>query len=143
MVLLILAFHTQYQQIGGIMFSKFRALSTKLVFGVIISFFAAQSIAAGALAIDSNTGKQYGFASGYQSTNQAEQRAMQECGSGCQVVLRFNGCGAYAADQSRGSTAYGWAHASNGPTAQSLALSKCQAQGGSASSCKIRSWGCD
>lgn len=100
------------------------------------------ALAAGALAIDSNQGSQYGFAYDQPSTSQAEQRALSECGGNCQIVLRFsNGCAAYAADQAGGSTAYGWATASSGSAAQNRALSECQSKGGS--SCVVRTWGCN
>lgn len=96
------------------MISRVRTVASKLALAMTLSFFGGQAMAAGALAIDSNQGSQYGFAHGYPNTSQASQRALNECGGGCQVVETFNsGCGAYAADQSRGSTAYGWATGSN------------------------------
>lgn len=107
-----------------------------------LSFFEVQAFAAGALAIDSNQGEQFGFAYDYPDLGQAEERALSECGAGCQVVLQFeSGCAAYAADQSGGSTAYGWATDDLGPAAQQGALAQCQSQGGS--SCIVRSWGCN
>ena len=39
----------------------------------------------------------------------ARAAALSECGAGCSVMLTFNRCGAYAADQDAGSTAVGWA----------------------------------
>jgi hypothetical protein len=119
-----------------------RAITEKLVFALALSFLGTQAMAAGALAIDSSQGNRYGFAHGYQSTNQAAEHALGKCGNGCQVVLDFkSGCGAYATDQSRGSTAYGWGTASSGNAAQNHALSACQSRGGS--SCMVRSWACD
>jgi hypothetical protein len=107
-----------------------------------LSFLGGHAMAAGALAIDSNQGGQYGFAHGYKTTNQAAQKALSECGSGCQVVLEFNsGCGAYAADQSSGSTAYGWGTGSSSSAAQNTAVSECQSRGGSR--CITRSYACD
>nr|MBS0019018.1 DUF4189 domain-containing protein [Gammaproteobacteria bacterium] len=124
------------------MFYRIRTITAKCSFALTIALFGSQAMAAGALAIDSNQGRGYGFAHGYQNTSQAEQRALNECGHGCQVVLRFNsGCAAYAADQSSGSTAYGWGTASSGSAAQNRALSECQSRGGS--SCMVRSWACD
>ncbi len=97
--------------------------------------------AAGALAIDSNQGDQYGFAYNHPSSAQADQRALSECGQGCQIVMRFSGsCAAYAADQSRGSTAYGWGTASSAGAAQNRALSECRSRG---NACMVRVWGCD
>ena len=107
-----------------------------------ILFFGQSAFAAGALAIDSNQGSRYGFAYDHASLSEAQQRAMNECGSRCRVVLRFeNGCGAYAADQSTGSTVHGWGTASSGAAAQGKARSECRSRGGS--SCTVRSWGCN
>ena len=107
-----------------------------------LSFIGGQAFAAGALAIDSNQGEQYGFAYDYPDLGQAGARALSECGAGCQVVLQFeSGCGAYAADQSGGSTAYGWATDDSSSAAQQGALAQCQSQGGS--SCTVRTWGCN
>ncbi len=96
----------------------------------------------GALAIDENQGDQYGFAYNHPSMGAAEQRALNECGRGCSVVLRFSsGCAAYAADQARGSTAYGWATAGSAGTAQGNAMNECRSRGGR--SCQVRVWGCN
>lgn len=106
------------------------------------TFSAAQALAAGSLAIDSNQGDQYGFAYDYASTSESDERALSECGGGCQVVQQFeSGCAAYAADQSSGSTVYGWYVGSSGSEVQSGALSECAAQGGT--SCQLRVWGCN
>ena len=99
-------------------------------------------MAAGALAIDSLQGEKYGFSFNHPNADQAERRAMRECGSDCSVVLRFaRECGAYAADQAKGSNAYGWGTGPTSSAVQQRALSECRAKGGS--SCKVRSWGCD
>jgi hypothetical protein len=100
------------------------------------------ALAAGALAIDSNQGNQYGWAVDFPNMGQAEQRALRECGSGCRIVMRVNaGCGAYATDQQRGSTIYGWGTDSSGGAAQNRALAECRNRGGSA--CIVRVWGCN
>ena len=104
--------------------------------------FGNSALAVGALAIDGNHGKRYGFSYDYPDTRQAVQRALRECGSGCRVVLKFEtGCGAYAIDQAAGSSVYGWATSSSKSTAQSNALDECYAHGGT--SCIIRVWGCN
>jgi len=124
------------------MVSKISAVAAKLTFVLALSFLGGQAMAAGALAVDSNQGDQYGFAHGQPNTSQAAQRALNECGSGCQVVLQFDsGCAAFAADQSRGSTANGWGTASSASGAQSRAVSECQSRRGS--NCTIRSWACE
>ncbi len=124
------------------MLSKLNTLAATLFFAAGISLFSAHAMAAGALAIDSNQGSQWGWAEGYANTGAAEQRALSECGGGCRVVLTFSsGCGAYAADQSSGSSAYGWGTASSGSGAQNRAISECQSRGGR--SCVVRAWSCN
>ena len=95
----------------------------------------------GALAIDSNQGSSWGWAINYPTAQQAEQRALAECGNNCHVVMRFsNQCGAFAADQEPGSTIYGWAKDNSSAAAQNRALSECRRRGGK--SCRVRVWGC-
>jgi hypothetical protein len=110
--------------------------------GLTFALGASQVSAAGALAIDSNQGEQYGFAYQYADFDQAQTRALNECGAGCQVVLQFaDECAAYAADQANGSSIYGWATAPSAVDAQSGAISQCAARGGN--SCIVRTWGCE
>ena len=95
----------------------------------------------GALAIDSNQGPSWGWAINYPTAQQAEQRALAECGDNCHVVMRFSDqCGAFAADQEPGSTIYGWGKADSREGAQNRALSECRRRGGT--SCRVRVWGC-
>jgi hypothetical protein len=122
--------------------SRSRLVVACCTFGLMLTFFGGQVMAAGALAIDSNQGGQYGFSHGYPNISQADQKALSECGNGCRVVLEYNsGCGAYAADQSGGSTAYGWGTGSSSSAAQNIALSECRSNGGSR--CIVRSYACD
>ena len=95
----------------------------------------------GALAIDSNQGPSWGWAINYPTVQQAEQRALAECGDNCHVVMRFSDqCGAFAADQEPGSTIYGWGKDNSSVAAQNRALSECRRRGGT--SCRVRVWGC-
>ncbi len=113
-----------------------------MIFAVLFSTFANQALASGALAIDSNQGQQYGFAYNYATIDEASQRALSECGDGCSVVQTFEqGCAAYAADQTPGSSVYGWGTAEDGGSAQNTALQYCQSYGGT--QCIVHSWGCD
>ena len=64
----------------------------------------------------------------------APSAALRECGAGCSVVLTFERCPAYAADQDADSTAVGWA--------ESSALGECSSRGGG-SGCIVRVWGCN
>jgi hypothetical protein len=96
----------------------------------------------GSLAIDNNQGRAYGLSYDYPTAQEADARALKECGYGCQVVKNFaTGCGAYAADQSYGSTTYGWGLATTGQEAQDIALNYCRQSGGA--NCMIRVWSCN
>jgi hypothetical protein len=97
------------------------------------------------LAIDRRDGTRYGWAVDYQTVDSADRRALGECGrdgSKCHVVLRFTGgCGAYAADTARGSTAYGWGTARTRADAESRAHSEARNRG--ATNVVTRVWGCN
>jgi hypothetical protein len=124
------------------MISGLKALVARLALGMLILFAGGHAMASGSLAIDSLQGEKYGFSFNHPSTDQADARAMRECGTDCAVVLRFAGeCGAYAADQAKGSNAYGWGTGTSSSNTQARAMSECRAKGGS--SCKVRAWGCD
>lgn len=124
------------------MISAFTTYAARLALGVSVLLVGGHAMAAGSLAIDTLQGDQYGFSFNHPNTEQADQRSMRECGAGCSIVLRFGGqCAAYAADQAKGSNAYGWATGANGGATQARAMSECRAKGGS--SCKVRAWGCD
>ena len=98
---------------------------------------------AGALAIDERQGDQWGWAVDYQTPDAARAAALRECGSGCSVVLTFDRCGAYAADQGAGSDVVGWAESySSADGARSAALAECRSRGGG-SGCVVRVWGCN
>ena len=101
---------------------------------------AAQTLV-GALAIDEGQGDQYGWAVDYETTSAARTRALSECGSGCSVVLTFERCAAYAADQEEDSTVYGWAESYDSSAgARQRALAECGTRG---SGCTVRVWGCN
>ena len=103
---------------------------------------AAAQTPVGALAVDERQGDQYGWAVDHKSASEAQQRALSECGSGCSVVLTFERCAAYAADQDADSTAVGWAESyGSAAGAQQAALSACSSRGGSG--CIVRVWGCN
>ena len=96
----------------------------------------------GALAIDERQGDQYGWAVDYETSGAAQAAALRECGAGCSVVLTFDRCGAYAADQDANSTAVGWAESfDSAASARQAALSECSSRGGSG--CTVRVWGCN
>jgi hypothetical protein len=123
------------------MISALKTFVAGIAAGMLL-FAGSTAMAAGSLAIDTLQGEKYGFSFNHPSVDQADQRSMRECGADCSVVLRFNGeCGAYAADQTKGSNAYGWGTGSTSSSVQARAMSECRAKGGS--SCKVRAWGCD
>ena len=106
-----------------------------------LSVSAAAQTPVGALAIDERQGDEYGWAVDYETTGAAGQRALSECGSGCSVVLTFERCAAYAADQDAGSTVYGWAESyDSSAAARQRALAECGSRG---SGCTVRVWGCN
>ena len=96
----------------------------------------------GALAIDERQGDQYGWAVDYETAASAQSAALRECGAGCSVVLTFERCAAYAADQDADSTAVGWSESSSSADgARQAALAECGSRGGSG--CVVRAWGCN
>ncbi|MBA3594533.1 MAG: DUF4189 domain-containing protein [Pseudomonadota bacterium] len=124
------------------MISRIHAFAARLLLVLLLAFAGGHAMAAGSLAIDTLQGEKYGFSFNHPSTDQADQRAMRECGADCSVVLRFRAeCGAYAADQAKGSNAYGWATGATSSIVQQRAQAECRSKGGS--SCKVRAWGCD
>ena len=109
---------------------------------VVVASLAAAQSPAGALAVDERQGDQWGWAVDYETTAAARAAALRECGSGCSVVLTFNRCGAYAADQDANSTAVGWAESyASADSARQRALAECRSRGGSG--CLVRAWGCN
>ena len=96
----------------------------------------------GALAIDERQGNRWGWAVDYETAAAARSAALEECGAGCSVVLTFGRCGAYAADQAGGSTAYGWGESyGSAEGARERAFAECGSRGGT--SCAVRAWGCN
>ena len=111
------------------------------VFMCIASSAAAQA-PVGALAVDERQGDQYGWAVDYETAGAAQAAALGECGAGCSVVLTFERCAAYAADQDTDSTAVGWSESyGSAAAAQQAALSECSSRGGTG--CIVRVWGCN
>jgi hypothetical protein len=96
----------------------------------------ALSFAAGAIAVDDDEGDAikdigYGIATDEPSREAAAEAAMRKCratgNKGCKVVVRFDKCGAYAAD--RKSYGVGWGNSEG--AAKKRALDQC------GDSCKI------
>lgn len=124
------------------MISAIKTSVARLAVGMLLLWAGSHAMAAGSLSIDALQGEKYGFSFNHPGMDQADARSMRECGPDCAVVLRFAGeCGAYAADQAKGSNAYGWGTGTTSANTQARAMSECRAKGGS--SCKVRAWGCD
>ena len=120
------------------------ALWSWLVVGVVLGAVVPASAQppVGALAVDERQGDQYGWAVDYETAGAAQAAALGECGSDCSVVLTFERCGAYAADQTADIRAVGWAESfAAADRARRVALSECASRGGSA--CIVRVWGCN
>ncbi len=115
-----------------------------LVFWVLLRMASAPAAQppVGALAVDERQGDRWGWAVDYETAAAARQRVLSECGSGCSVVLTFERCAAYAADQDADSTAVGWGESYSSPAgARQRALTECSSRGGTG--CLVRVWGCN
>lgn len=98
---------------------------------------ASSAQAAGAIA--KGQGTRVGYSHSFDTVQGASQRALNECGGGCKVILTFNqGCGAYAMDRNSG--AYGVGRGANRATAENYAMGFCRKYGGTG--CYIRTWTC-
>ena len=90
----------------------------------------------GALAFSTSSGAA-GRSYDYDSRDEAEERALQECGRGCEVVLWFkDACGALAVGEGNG---YGTGWASSRSEAEGLAIDYCRKNTGG---CEIAQWAC-
>jgi hypothetical protein len=101
----------------------------------------AQSNSYAALAIDHNAGSAYGWAVNHYTQRNADNAALENCGRGCHVVLRFyGGCGAYAVERGNDSL-YGWGKAATEYEAKQRAEREVRRRGGR--DVVIRVWGCN
>ena len=107
-----------------------------------IGMFGADEDTAGALAIDADQGTAWGWAAGHATVAEARQHALEECGDDCRVVVTFDeGCAAYVADQTAGSTITAWSsELETGADATDAALDGCRQRGGA--DCVVRVWAC-
>ncbi len=106
--------------------------------GLLLVCLSAQAVAAnyGALAYSHDNGS-YGYSYDFSTQWAADERARQECGYGCKIVVQFHdACAAYATGHG---TNYGWAVESTSQTAKDRALYECSIRGGG---CAVRVWGC-
>ncbi len=89
----------------------------------------------GAIALGKQSSR-FGYSYDWQTSSQASQRALQECGSpDCRVVLTFNGgCGAVA----EGANRTGFGTGKNRDLAEQAARKLCDE-----ASCKVTVWACN
>ena len=86
----------------------------------------------GTLPIDERRGDQCGWAVDFETDAAAREMALQECGSGCSVVLKFGRWAVFAADRAADSTAVGRAEPYDSAIdARQAVLIECQCHGGS------------
>ena len=79
----------------------------------------------GAIAFSSESGAT-GYSYNFGSREEAEERALQECGAGCEVVQWFkNACAALAVGDNNG---WGTGWSGNREEAENIALNKCGEQ---------------
>lgn len=83
----------------------------------------------GAIAREMDGDGGYGVAHSYSTPDAARARALRECGRGCRIIVEFTTCAAYAVDESRGGTAWGWGRGNSRRQAEQVALSECAARG--------------
>jgi serine/threonine-protein kinase len=90
----------------------------------------------GAIAFAQESGR-IGYSYDYASRAVAEERALQECGADCEVVVWFmNACAALATGDDNG---YGSGWAGNHREAERLALASCNEN---AQNCSVAQWVC-
>jgi serine/threonine-protein kinase len=90
----------------------------------------------GAIAFSTRSGA-HGYSRGFDNREDAEERALQECGPHCEVVLWFkNACAALAVGSDKG---YGTGWASSRSEAESIAMNNCDKN---ADSCAVVRWVC-
>lgn len=99
------------------------------------------AMAAGAIAVDDEVGETepgYGFVTGYDTREEASRAAMKECrksgNKNCQVVARFDKCGAYASSKKYAGAGWG----ATKKAAEKMALEKCGNQ-----RCEVRVSDCE
>ena len=137
-------FSPKLGKLGGTPMKTIAGSALVLCATVCMAASAAAQTPVGALAIDERQGDQYGWAVDYETAGSAQAAALRECGAVCSVVLTFERCAAYAADQDADSTAVGWAESySSSAAAQQAALGECSSRGGGGSGCIVRVWGCN
>lgn len=113
----------------------------KLVLAAIAFAIPFQASAAGAIAVDDQVGDAepgYGFVTGEEDREAAGKAALKECrksgNKNCQVVARFDKCGAYASSKKHSGA--GWGNTVK--AAEKMALEKCGSE-----NCKVHVSDCE
>jgi len=112
-----------------------------LVATALLSVCAAESQAAGALAVGSCGA--YGSAYGYDHLGAARESALARCGdASCRTAATIrNQCAAFAVERHNLCGARGWAYAADRAQAEDLAMQYCREH--AARGCRVRAWVCD
>jgi hypothetical protein len=121
------------------MMLRLRVSSVLAVAGFILAVSQATEAAAdnfGAIAYSASSGA-HGYSYDFGSRGEAEERALAECGRGCEVVLWFkNACGALAAGPDHG---YGVGWSGSRREAEAIAMRYCREN---SSDCEVVRWVC-
>ena len=108
----------------------------------ILSVLSHQVMAWAAIAVDGYHGVRGGWSYDYPDAYGAQQRALNECGSGCMLLGWIEtGCIAFSVDRDPSSSVIGMATSYNRDQAQNMALQICRSNGGS--DCIVRVWACN
>jgi len=118
-----------------------RAIAVALALAMGLRIAAQADHTYGALAVDNEREQRFGIAYSYRSRDDARSRARRECGRNCSIVSEFEECIAYAADETRGSSVFGWGENRSRRSAEDRALYECSRHGGRR--CVIRGWACN
>jgi hypothetical protein len=82
----------------------------------------------------------YGWAADKATQEEAEHKAMEECGKDCTVRLHWDhGCGAYAEGSHH--EHFGWATGATREAVEHESLGNCEKLGGH--DCKVKVWACN
>jgi serine/threonine-protein kinase len=118
---------------------RLRILVTPLVLLVALACWSANASAAdhyGAIAFSQASGA-VGYSYDFDSRDDAEERALQECGPRCEVVIWFkNACAALAVGDDKG---YGTGWAADRDRAEEIAMMKCEEN---SDDCSVKQWAC-
>ena len=96
----------------------------------------------GAIAVSNKQASRSGYSYDYSTEREAVDRAVRECGRGCEAVVTFRrGCGAYAYGTVDGDSEYGAGVGASRAEAEDEALFECEMM--LWDDCEVRVWACN